>query len=145
MTVFTISVFLGDDPLTRLAALARRATRRRERRTSKQLLRHLAGTAGHDRTEERRPDRDTSFTEKGRDYWLRHCHGFLVDTVAGDEVGVVDDVALDARAREAATLIVACGWFGRRRLSVPVDEVETILPGSRQLFLRRFPEDPARP
>jgi hypothetical protein len=28
------------------------------------------------------------------EYWLRHCHGFLVDSESGEDVGVVDDVAL---------------------------------------------------
>jgi hypothetical protein len=76
-----------------------------------------------------------------RAYWLRHCHGFLVNTLLGEEVGVVDDVEADPQTGEATTLIVCRGWLGRHRMVVSVDDVETIYPGSQELILKTTPED----
>jgi sporulation protein YlmC with PRC-barrel domain len=76
-----------------------------------------------------------------RAYWLNHCHGFLVNTLSGEEVGVVDEVETDPQTGDATTLIVSSGWFGRRRLAVPVDDVETIYASSRGLIVRGAPQD----
>jgi hypothetical protein len=70
---------------------------------------------------------------------LRHCHGFLADSLAGDHVGVVEEVETDPQTGDTSTLIVGCGWFGRRRLVIPVDDVDIVLPSDRRLFLSRAP------
>ncbi len=66
---------------------------------------------------------------------LASSHGFLVDAVPDQHVGVVDDVLLDGEGLPHA-LVVACGWFGRRRVTVPVADVEAIWPRERRLRLR---------
>jgi hypothetical protein len=35
-----------------------------------------------------------------------------------------------------SALVVAGGWFGRRRLRVPVEAIETILPAERRIVAR---------
>lgn len=68
-------------------------------------------------------------------YWLNHCHGFLVDSADG-EVGVVDEV-LPTDGSQAEAIVVAIGWFRRRRVTVGVDDVEEILPHQRRLAVRQ--------
>ncbi|MGH3319816.1 MAG: PRC-barrel domain-containing protein [Streptosporangiaceae bacterium] len=67
---------------------------------------------------------------------LAASHGFLVDDEADRPVGVVDDVLVNEDDGSAIALVVVCGWSGRRRLAVPVDDVVTILPGKRRLVVR---------
>jgi hypothetical protein len=67
---------------------------------------------------------------------LLQSHGFLVDAVPDETVGVVEDVIADEHGHPAA-LVVSAGWFGRRRLTVPVAEVDEICPGSRRIRVRR--------
>jgi hypothetical protein len=65
---------------------------------------------------------------------LAHAHGFLVADAEG-EVGVVEEVQ-PAQAHTDGTLSVGCGWFGRRLLAIPFEEVEEILPDEERLLLR---------
>jgi hypothetical protein len=67
---------------------------------------------------------------------LLQSHGFLVDAIPDEAVGVVDDVIVDEDGHPSA-LVVSAGWFGRRRLTVPVAEVDEICPGDRRLRIRR--------
>jgi hypothetical protein len=69
------------------------------------------------------------------DYWLSHSHAFLVETHAGDDVGVVDDVRLDSTTGKAVAIEVAAGWFGRRRFTLPATRVSVILPHERRLLI----------
>ena len=66
---------------------------------------------------------------------LLQSHGFLVDAIPDEPIGVVDDVLVDEQGR-AQALVVRSGWFGRRRFTVSVDDVAEISPGSRRLRLR---------
>jgi hypothetical protein len=72
------------------------------------------------------------------EYWLSRCHGFLVETPTGDAIGVVDDVHVDQPSGQAISVAVAAGWFGRRRFSVPADNVRVILPHERRLLIDRI-------
>lgn len=69
-------------------------------------------------------------------YWLAQSHGFLVD-VGEVPLGVVDEIVLAGRAgqAEAVALVVSTGWFGRKRLVVPAEEVERIIPQERRVVL----------
>lgn len=55
---------------------------------------------------------------------------YLIDDEHGP-IGVVDEI----RPGEG-TIVVACGWFGRRRLTVRFDDVDEILPAEQRLVLR---------
>lgn len=66
---------------------------------------------------------------------LRSSHGFLVDSEDAREVGVVDDVAFDAASGRVASIDVCGGWFGRRRWTVPVDEVIAIHLHERRIVV----------
>lgn len=70
------------------------------------------------------------------DYWLRHCHGFLVDSLEGEELGVVEDVRIDPQLGGIVSLEVAGGWFGRRRCLLAVTDVLAVEPGARRLLAR---------
>lgn len=68
-------------------------------------------------------------------YWLAQCEGFLVD-VGDTPLGVVDElVTAGPEQPEAVALVVSTGWFGRRRLVVPVEEIERIVPEERRIVL----------
>jgi hypothetical protein len=69
------------------------------------------------------------------EYWLSHCHAFLVETSAGDDLGVVDDVRLDVTTGQAVAIEVSAGWFGRRRFTLPAARVSVILPHERRLLI----------
>jgi sporulation protein YlmC with PRC-barrel domain len=75
------------------------------------------------------------------EYWLSNCHGFLVDSELGREIGVVDDVELEPASGRAIALVVASGWFGRRLRTIPVSDVQRIVPSEERLIVR----DPERP
>lgn len=67
-------------------------------------------------------------------YWLRHCHGFRVDTPRG-RVGIVEDVLYGAHHDRPSALAVRGGLFGRRLELVPIEEVDTIDPRRKRLVL----------
>lgn len=75
------------------------------------------------------------------EYWLSNCHGFLVDSELGREIGVVDDVEVEPASGRAIALVVASGWFGRRLRTIPVSDVQRIVPSEERLIVR----DPERP
>lgn len=66
---------------------------------------------------------------------LAACEGFLVDDSNGRDVGVVEEVETGPDGA-ALSLLVAGGWFGRRRRRIPVDAIETIEPGGRRIVVR---------
>lgn len=66
---------------------------------------------------------------------LSTAHGFLVDRLDGREFGVVDDVET-APDGTVTALVVAGGWFGRRRSRIAMDEIETIIPAERRIVVR---------
>lgn len=73
------------------------------------------------------------------DVVLAEAHGFLVDDRDGP-VGVVD--AVDPIGRDGVgTIVVACGWFGRRVLTLGFDDVAEAIPAERRLILH--PDLPA--
>ena len=70
------------------------------------------------------------------EYWLSNCYGFLVDSEAGKELGVVDDVELGHGSGRAVALVVASGWFGRNVRTIAVADVEAIIPSQERLVVR---------
>ncbi len=73
------------------------------------------------------------------DYWLCRCQGFRVDSPAG-RVGRIEEVRFGSRLDRPDVLVVRGGRFGRHLLSVPVSEVEQVLPRQERLVLRAVPE-----
>jgi len=74
------------------------------------------------------------------EYWLEHCHRFLVDTPSSQSVGVVDDVTVDPGIGKVASIEVSAGWCGRRRFTLPAESVQVILPLERRLLADIPPE-----
>ena len=70
------------------------------------------------------------------EYWLRHSHGFLVDSESGAQVGVVDDIELAPDSGETVALIVASGWLGRSIRRIAAGDVCAIAADERRLIVR---------
>ena len=77
-----------------------------------------------------------------RDYWLRRCEGFRVDSPQG-RVGFVEEVRYASRFDRPDVIAVRAGLLGRHLLIVPVAEVAWILPGREQVVLHRSPRSTA--
>jgi PRC-barrel domain len=71
----------------------------------------------------------------GDGYWLRHCHGYRVDSRSG-RIGIVEDVLYGAEHDRPAALAVRGGLLGRRLELVPVEEVDAIHPQRKRLVVR---------
>jgi hypothetical protein len=61
----------------------------------------------------------------GREYWLRRCEGFLVETPT-KRLGRVRGIRYGEATNEPEVLEVRAGWFGRRQLLIRVDDVVDI-------------------
>ena len=75
---------------------------------------------------------------------LAQCEDFLVDGSDGRQIGVVDRVERSGIAGVASALLVAVGWFGRRRLRVDAHAIEALVPEERRLIVdesRVYPVD----
>jgi hypothetical protein len=72
--------------------------------------------------------------------WIARCHGFGVVSPAG-RIGTVEEVRYGPSRRwdSPTELAVQAGRGGRRRLIVPVDEVEAVVPDDRLVVLRSSP------
>ena len=72
---------------------------------------------------------------------LRECEGFLVDSTDNRPVGVVDAVETDDETGYTSALEVAAGWFGRRRIRIPAEAIELVVPAYERIVVRIDPED----
>ena len=66
---------------------------------------------------------------------LAECEAFLVDGRDGRQIGVVDRVERAGQAGGASALLIAAGWFGRRRLRVEAQAVEALVPEERRVIV----------
>lgn len=66
---------------------------------------------------------------------LRECEGFLVDGADGREIGVVDGVERAPQSGLVSGLLVASGWFGRRRLRVDAQAIRSFVPAERRVIV----------
>ena len=76
----------------------------------------------------------------GREYWLRRCEGFLVETPT-KRIGRVVGIRYGETTNEPETLEVRAGMFGRSRILISVDDVTAIRAEDAVLELA----DPVRP
>jgi hypothetical protein len=70
----------------------------------------------------------------GREYWLRRCEGFLVETPT-KRLGRVSGIRYGETTNEPEVLEVRAGWFGRTQLLISVDDVVEVEPERRRLTL----------
>jgi len=77
----------------------------------------------------------------GDDYWLRHCHGFRVDSPRGRR-GIVEDVLYGAEHDHPSALVVRGGLFGRRLELIPIETVDSVEPSRKLLTLHDSGRDP---
>jgi hypothetical protein len=97
------------------------------------------GTMGAPEDSERtggdRTERDRGTDRLSLEAYLRSAHGFLVDTTHGRELGVVDDVVTEQQTGRVVAIQVCGGWFGRRRRTIQVGDVEGVFPSARRLVV----------
>jgi hypothetical protein len=72
------------------------------------------------------------------DYWLAHCHGFLVNSPTAD-IDVIDEVMLGPGGQPEA-LLVRAGGFRGHELVLAVEDVVEIVPEARAIGVRGLPE-----
>jgi hypothetical protein len=73
------------------------------------------------------------------DDWLAQAEGFVVEGSRG-RLGVVEELRFHSRADRPDALIVRAGRLARRRLVIPVDAIEEILPRKKLIRLRYAPK-----
>jgi len=74
----------------------------------------------------------------GREYWLRRCEGFIVETRTR-RIGRVDGIRYGKSQDQPEAVSVRVGRFGRRGLLISVSEVERVLPEQRRIVVRDPP------
>jgi hypothetical protein len=83
---------------------------------------------------------DHTRSSYGRDYWLRRCDGFLVETPTR-RLGRVAGIRYSVVTNEPEVIEVRAGLFGRTVLLISVDDITELLPKERLVMLT----DPPRP
>jgi hypothetical protein len=83
----------------------------------------------------------------GREYWLRRCEGFIVETPT-KRIGRVVGIRYGEASNEPEVLEVRAGLFRRTQLLVSVDDVSELDTERQRLLLtdppRLRPESPSR-
>jgi hypothetical protein len=77
---------------------------------------------------------DPTRSSYGRDYWLRRCERFLVETPT-KRIGRVGGIRYGEESNQPEVLEVRAGLLGRSVLLISVDEVIEITPQRRRLLL----------
>jgi hypothetical protein len=70
----------------------------------------------------------------GREYWLRRCEGFLVETPT-KRLGRVSGIRYGETTNEPEVLEVRAGWFGRTQLLISIVDVLDVDPELQRLTL----------
>jgi len=81
---------------------------------------------------------DPRSSSYGREYWLRRCEGFLVETPTR-RIGRVVGIRYGERSNEPEVLEVRAGLFGRTQLLISVAEVAEVAAGERRIVLNDPP------
>jgi hypothetical protein len=82
---------------------------------------------------------DPTRSSYGREYWLRRCEGFLVETPT-KRIGRVVGIRYGETTNEPEVLEVRAGLFGRSNLLISVDDITGIDLEQRRLSLADPPE-----
>jgi hypothetical protein len=104
--------------------------------TDAQTQKALAAALMPERAHERR-----TATGVGDGYWLRHCHGFRVESPRGRR-GIVEDVLYGAEHDHPSALVVRGGLFGQRLELIPIETVDSVEPRRKLLTLHDSLGDP---
>ena len=75
----------------------------------------------------------------GRDYWLRRCHEFVVETPTR-RIGRVGGVRYGPVSNEPDVLEVRAGFLGRRLLLISVKEITQIVSEEQRIVLNDPPQ-----
>jgi hypothetical protein len=104
--------------------------------TGAQTQKALAAALIPERAHERR-----TVTGVGGGYWLRHCHGFRVDSPQGRR-GIVEDVLYGAEHDHPSALAVRGGLCGQRLELIPIETLDSVDPRRKLLTLDDSRGDP---
>jgi hypothetical protein len=77
----------------------------------------------------------------GREYWLRRCEGFVVETPTR-RIGRVDGIRYGKSQDEPEAIAVRTSRFGRNLLLVSVEDVERIDADQRRIVVTDPPKLP---
>jgi hypothetical protein len=83
---------------------------------------------------------DPTRSSYGKEYWLRRCEGFLVETPT-KRIGRVIGIRYGETTNEPEAIEVRAGLFGRTHLLIGVDDIIETQPEQRRLLLA----DPPKP
>lgn len=72
-------------------------------------------------------------------YWLCRCQSFRVDSPAG-RIGRVVEIRFGSRLDRPDALVIQSGLLGQQRLTVPVTEVDQVVPAQQRLLLHSSPQ-----
>jgi hypothetical protein len=78
--------------------------------------------------------KDPRRSSYGREYWLRRCEGFVVET-ATRRIGRVVGIRYGKSQDEPEALAVRAGRFGRSSLLVSVEDVERVDSAERRVVV----------
>jgi hypothetical protein len=84
--------------------------------------------------------KDPTRSSYGRDYWLRRCEGFLVETPT-KRIGRVTGIRYGVTTNEPEAIEIRAGLLGRTRVLISVHDITEIHPDQRRVVLA----DPPRP
>jgi hypothetical protein len=77
---------------------------------------------------------DPTRSSYGREYWLRRCEGFLVETPT-KRIGRVVGIRYGEGTNEPELLEVRAGFFGRTLLLISTDDVDKVVAEERRILL----------
>ncbi len=80
-------------------------------------------------------EHDPRESSYGREYWLRRCEGFVVETPS-KRIGRVHGIRYGRSEAEPDALAVRVGLFRRRLLLVSAENVVEVIPEQRRVVVK---------
>jgi len=77
---------------------------------------------------------DPTRSSYGKEYWLRRCEGFLVETPT-KRIGRATGIRYGESTNEPEAIDVRAGLFRRTHLLISVNDITEIHPGQRRLLI----------
>jgi hypothetical protein len=86
---------------------------------------------------------DPTRSSYGKEYWLRRCEGFLVETPT-KRIGRATGIRYGETTNEPEAIAVRAGLFGRTHFLISVNDITEVHPEQRRLVvvdpLRSLPD-----
>jgi hypothetical protein len=69
-----------------------------------------------------------------RDYWLRHCEGYAVESSKG-RIGYVEEILRAEESGDPAELVVRDGSGERSTVVIPIERIREIRPSCERIVV----------